>query len=108
MNRKKLTEKINGRREWSVYGLNELDMGSKMKSDSGPFKAIIISNALSECGLKCFGHSRSFRIGSKMFVYITKEGVVVVKGIQGVIEEIDDPRTLFDRLRIVWGNISQT
>jgi len=99
MNRKKLTEKINGHREWSVYGLNELD--------SGLFKAIIISNALSECAIKNIGH-RTFKIDPRIIITITKEGVVIIKGLDGEIERVNDPRTLFDRLRIVWGNASQT
>lgn len=101
---KTLTEKVNGRREWSVYGLSELQKVSPHK-DFVHLKAIIVANALSECKIKSID-PRSFNIGSKMILYITKEGVVVIKGSQGKIEEIKDPRTLFDRIRIVWGNLA--
>ncbi len=97
-----LTEKVNGRREWSLYGLNEL---KKVSSNANKYmNAIILTNALSECGLKNFGN-RSFRIGSKMFLYITLDGVVIVKGHHGLIEKIEDPRLLFDRIRIAWRNV---
>lgn len=98
--RKTLTKKVNGRREWTVYGLSELQKTNTLHH----LKAIILTNALNECGLKNFGN-RSFSLGSKMFLYITKDGVVIVKGHHGQIEEIKDPRNLFDRIRIVWRNI---
>ena len=98
---KTLTEKVNGRREWSAYGLHEIQ--KIITSGEATMMAIILTNALSECGLSNFGN-RSFRIGSKMFLYITLDGVVIVKGHHGQIEEIKDPRTLFDRIRIVWDN----
>lgn len=98
---KTLTEKVDGRREWSSYGIKELQKVISHNDDS--MKAIILANALSECSIKSVGH-RSFKIGSKMILYITKEGVVVIKGLQGKIEEIKDPRTLFDRIRVLWGN----
>lgn len=97
-----LTEKVNGRREWSSYGLNELQ---KVSSNANKYmNAIILTNALTECGLKNFGN-RSFQIGSKMFLYITADGVVVVKGHHGQIEEIKDPTVIFERIRILWGNL---
>lgn len=98
---KTLTEKVDGQREWSSYGIKELQ--KVISHNDGSMKAIILTNALSECSIKSMGH-RSFKIGSKMILYITKEGVVVVKGLQGKIEEIKDPRTLFDRIRVLWGN----
>jgi len=102
---KTLTEKINGRREWTVYGLSELQKVLSHK-DFDHMKAIIVSNALSECNsIKSVGH-RSFKIGTKMFLYITPDGDVIVKGLQGMIEEIEDPRILFDRIRVAWGNLA--
>lgn len=104
MNSKKLTEKINGRREWSIYGLDELSKQANSDiKDSGLFRAIIITNALSECAIKNVGH-RTFKVGSKLIITVTKEGVVIIKGLHGEIERVNDPITLFDRLRIVWGN----
>ena len=99
---KTLTEKVDGRREWSVYGLSEIQKILSHK-DFDHMKAIIVANALNECNIKSIGH-RSFNIGSKMILYITKEGVVVIKGLQGKVEEIKDPRTLFDRIRVLWGS----
>ena len=96
-----LTEKVNGRREWSVYGFSELQKITT--DDDAILRSIIVSNALNECNIKRIGH-RSFKFGSKLFLYITKDGVVVVKGLHGKIEEIKDPRLLFDRIRVVWEN----
>ena len=99
-----LTEKVNGRREWSAYGLSELQ---KVNDES--MKAIILTNALSECGIKSIGH-RSFKISPSpmMILYVTKKGNTLIKGSQGVIEEVNDPRVLFDRIRVVWGNLVLT
>ena len=102
---KTLTEKINGRREWSVYGLSELQKVISHK-EFDHLKVIIVANALNECNsIESVGH-RSFKIGTKMFLYITPKGDVIVKGLQGMIKEIKDPRTLFDRIRVAWGNLA--
>lgn len=95
-----LTEKVNGRREWSAYGLSEL-----LKVNDDAMKTIILTNALSECGIKSVGH-RSFKISPVMGLYVTKEGTTLIKGSQGLIEEINDPTVLFDRIRVVWGNLA--
>lgn len=101
---KTLTEKVNGRREWSVFGLSELQKVNTLEDHT--MKAIIVVNALNECNsIKSVGH-RSFKIGTKMFLYITKEGDVIVKGLHGYIEDIKDPRTIFDRIRVAWGNLA--
>ena len=110
MNRKKLTEKNNGRREWSTYGLHELQ-----KSEHEMMTLIIITNALLECGLKATVHdSRMFWLSESLFVRATRKGIIIGEDSCGVdndeviLETIKDPRTLFDRIRIVWGNASQT
>ena len=100
---KTLTEKVNGRREWSVYGLSELQKATILKDDAQ--KAIILTNALSECGIKSFGH-RSFKVSPVMLLYVTKDGITLIKGSQGLIEEINDPTVLFDRIRVVWDNLA--
>ena len=107
---KTLTEKVNGRRQWSFYGLSELsNQELSNHKDSGIFKAIIISNALLECGLKSTHHdSRMFWLNQEMFVRVNNKGVVLICKVDSPddepIEKVVDPTTLFDRIRIVWDN----
>ena len=108
---KTLTEKVNGRREWSFYGLEELDRNSKREDeDAEIFKAIIVSNALQECGLKpVYQGSHLFWLNKKIFLRVTKKGhVIVAKHLTDsehtFIEMIEDPKVIFDRIRIIWGN----
>ncbi len=103
---KTLTEKVNGRREWSVYGLSELQ-----KSEHEMMTLIVITNALSECGLKPTKHdSRMFWLSQDLFVRATRQGILIGKEDCGskeneiILEKVKDPRTLFDRIRVVWGN----
>ena len=100
MSRERLTEKVNGRREWSVYGLNELN-----KTNDEMMKIIVLTNALCECGLETIGN-RHFRLNSKpqIFLYVKKDGSVLIKS-PSYYEEVKDPRTLFDRIRVAWGNL---
>ena len=106
---KTLTEKVNGRREWSFYGLSELEkQDTSNHKDSGIFKAIIISNALLECGLKSTHDSRMFWLNQEMFVRVNNKGVALICKVDSPddepIEKVVDPTTLFDRIRIVWDN----
>jgi hypothetical protein len=105
---KTLTEKVNGRRQWSFYGLSELAKQDPNHKDSGIFKAIIISNALLECGLKSTHDSRMFWLNQEMFVRVNNKGAVLICKVDSPddepIEKVTDPRTLFDRIRIVWNN----
>lgn len=95
---KTLTEKVNGRREWSFYGLNEIQ-----SVDDDLTLSIIISNALFECGLKCLEH-RKFRLGEDLFLFVKDTGDVLIERQGEVIEKLKDPNTLFDRIRVVWEN----
>lgn len=105
---KTLTEKIDSRREWSSYGLSELAKQDPNHKDSGIIKAIIISNALQECGLKSSHDSRMFWLNQEIFVRVNNKGAVLICKTDAPndepIERIVDPRTLFDRIRVVWGN----
>jgi len=105
---KTLTEKVNGRRQWSFYGLSELQTLDPNHRDSGIFKAIIISNALQECGLKSTHDSRMFWLNQEMFVRVNNKGAVLICKVDSPddepIEKVVDPTTLFDRIRIVWDN----
>jgi hypothetical protein len=105
---KTLTEKVNGRRQWSFYGLSELAKQDPNHKDSGPIKALIISNALQECGLKSTHDSRMFWLNQEMFVRVNNKGAVLICKLDSPddepIEKVTDPRTLFDRIRIVWDN----
>ena len=103
---KTLTEKVNGRREWSVYGLNELH-----NSEHEMMTLIVITNALSECGLKPTKHdSRMFWLSESLFVRATRKGILIgedscgVEGDEIILETVKDPRTLFDRIRVIWDN----
>jgi hypothetical protein len=101
-----LTEKVNGRREWSAYGLTEIQ-----KSEHEMMTLIVITNALSECGLKSTKHdSRMFWISQHLFVRATRQGTLIGKdacgsdGDEVILETVKDPRTLFERIRVIWGN----
>ena len=101
-----LTEKVNGRREWSAYGLTELQ-----KSEHEMMTLIVITNALSECGPKATKHdSRMFWLSENLFVRATRKGILIGEDSCGVdkdeiiLETVKDPRTLFDRIRVIWGN----
>jgi hypothetical protein len=103
---KTLTEKVEGRREWSLYGLHELK-----KTNSDFLSSILISNALGECGLKPSPYnSRMFWLSKKLFIRVTSNEVILGLDSQGVdddeiiLERIVDPHTLFDRIRVVWDN----
>jgi hypothetical protein len=101
---KTLTEKVNGRREWSAYGLYEIQ---RIKTDD-LMLIIIISNALLECGLKATEqNSRMFLLSKDLFVRATRKGIIIGKDSYGseiIFETVKDPRTLFERIRVVWGN----
>lgn len=105
---KTLTEKVNGHRQWSFYGLSELAKQDPNHKDSDIIKAIIISNALQECGLKSTHDSRMFWLNQKMFLRVSTKGAVLICKTDAPndepLERIVDPRTLFDRIRVAWDN----
>ena len=98
---KTLTERVNGRREWTLYGLNELENASDEM-----MKIIILTNALCECGLESIGN-RHFRLNStpQIFLYVKKDGNILIKS-PPYQDEVEDPRTLFDRIRVAWTNLA--
>lgn len=101
---KTLTEKVNGKREWSSYGLSELEKTSS--NEDGMMKIIVLTNALCECGLEVIGN-RHFILKSKpkIFLYVKKDGNILIKS-PPYYDEVEDPRTLFDRIRFAWSNLS--
>lgn len=107
---KTLTEKVNGQREWSVYGLHEIQR-IKADEEDDLMILIVISNALSECGLNATKHdSRKFWLSKDLFVKATLKGILIGKDSCGVdddeiiLETVKDPTILFERIRVIWGN----